>query len=143
MAFCSTCGTQGNAGTFCTNCGSAIADSAPAATMSATAQPAPNSFAPAGTSNLNSNQNQKTNSFAIVALVVSLAGSLFFLGWVGAIFGHISLSQIKRTGEKGRGMAIAGLVIGYAALAGAAVILGLVALGTAVNTSFNNVASSL
>ncbi len=29
------------------------------------------------------------------------------------MFGHISLSQIKRSGEDGRGLAIAGLVIGY------------------------------
>ncbi|WP_280763349.1 DUF4190 domain-containing protein [Prescottella agglutinans] len=29
------------------------------------------------------------------------------------VFGHIALSQIRRTGESGRGMAIAGLVLGY------------------------------
>ncbi|MGE2767303.1 DUF4190 domain-containing protein [Rhodococcus sp. 1.20] len=29
------------------------------------------------------------------------------------MLGHISLAQIKRTGEQGRGLAIAGLVIGY------------------------------
>ena len=29
------------------------------------------------------------------------------------IFGHISLSQIKKTGEEGRGLAVAGLVISY------------------------------
>jgi peptidyl-prolyl cis-trans isomerase B (cyclophilin B) len=33
---------------------------------------------------------------------------------LGVIFGHISLSQIKKSGEEGRGLAIAGLVIGYA-----------------------------
>ncbi|MGV8875189.1 MAG: DUF4190 domain-containing protein, partial [Rhodococcus sp. (in: high G+C Gram-positive bacteria)] len=32
---------------------------------------------------------------------------------LGIIFGHISLSQIKRTGEQGRGLALAGLIIGY------------------------------
>jgi len=32
---------------------------------------------------------------------------------VGIVLGHISLAQIKRTGEQGRGLAIAGLVIGY------------------------------
>jgi hypothetical protein len=31
---------------------------------------------------------------------------------VGAILGFVSLGQIKRTGEQGRGMAIAGVVIG-------------------------------
>jgi len=29
------------------------------------------------------------------------------------VFGHISLSQIKRTGEEGRGVALAGLIISY------------------------------
>jgi hypothetical protein len=29
------------------------------------------------------------------------------------ICGHIALSQIKKTGEKGRGLAIGGLVLGY------------------------------
>ena len=32
---------------------------------------------------------------------------------LGIVFGHISLSQIKRNGEEGRGLAIAGLVISY------------------------------
>ena len=36
---------------------------------------------------------------------------LFFL--LGIVFGHISLSQIKRNREEGRGLAIAGLVISY------------------------------
>ena len=32
---------------------------------------------------------------------------------LGIVFGHISLSQIKQTGEEGRGLAVAGLVISY------------------------------
>ena len=39
--------------------------------------------------------------------------SAFFIHLVAVITGHIALSQIKRTGEKGRGLAIAGLVLGY------------------------------
>lgn len=49
-----------------------------------------------------------TNVLAIVALVGS-----FFVGLVGIVCGHIALAQIKRTGEKGRGMALAGTIIGY------------------------------
>jgi len=45
---------------------------------------------------------------AIVALVCSL-----IIAPLGIIFGHISLSQIKRSGEDGRGLALAGTVIGY------------------------------
>lgn len=48
------------------------------------------------------------NPLAIAALVCSL-----ILAPLGIIFGHISLSQIKRTGQDGRGLAIAGLAIGY------------------------------
>ena len=37
----------------------------------------------------------------------------FVFAPLGIIFGHISLSQIKRTGEEGHGLAVAGLVISY------------------------------
>ena len=62
-----------------------------------------------------------TNGMAIGSLVSSLVG--FVLGWaftplflgllVGIVLGHISLSQIKKTGEQGRGLAIGGLICGY------------------------------
>jgi peptidyl-prolyl cis-trans isomerase B (cyclophilin B) len=51
---------------------------------------------------------QPTNTMAIVSLVCA-----FVFAPAGIVFGHISLSQIKRTGEEGRGLAIAGLVISY------------------------------
>lgn len=35
----------------------------------------------------------------------------------GLITGHVALAQIRRTGERGRGLAIAALVIGYAIVA--------------------------
>jgi peptidyl-prolyl cis-trans isomerase B (cyclophilin B) len=38
----------------------------------------------------------------------------FLFAPLGVIFGHISLAEIKRTGENGRGLAITGLVVGYA-----------------------------
>ena len=60
----------------------------------------------------------KYNVLAIVSLV-----SAFFVSLAAVICGHIALSQIKKTGEKGRGLAIAGLVLGYAGI-----ILGLIAL---------------
>jgi hypothetical protein len=56
----------------------------------------------------------KTNTLAIISLVASLIGLFSGIGFIaGIICGHISLSQIKKTGEQGRGMAIAGLIIGY------------------------------
>ncbi|BDH59078.1 hypothetical protein MTP03_40170 [Tsukamurella sp. PLM1] len=57
-------------------------------------------------------QNPKTNTMAVLALVFGVMG-----GFLGIVFGHIALSQIKRTGEQGRGMALAGLILGYIGLA--------------------------
>ncbi|MBI5161132.1 MAG: DUF4190 domain-containing protein [Micrococcales bacterium] len=64
-----------------------------------------------------------SNILAIVSLVCSLAGLFFwFVAPVaGIITGHIALSQIKRTGQQGRGMALAGVIVGYS-LAGLTVI---------------------
>lgn len=66
-------------------------------------------------------QTRSTNGLAIGSLSSSLIG--FVVGWaftplfigllIGIVLGHISLSQIKRTGEDGRGLALAGLIIGY------------------------------
>lgn len=49
-----------------------------------------------------------TNTLAIVALVL---GFVVPLG--GIIAGHIALGQIKRTGEGGQGLALAGTIVGY------------------------------
>jgi peptidyl-prolyl cis-trans isomerase B (cyclophilin B) len=53
-------------------------------------------------------QPRPTNALAIVSLVCA-----FLFAPLGIIFGHISLSQISKTGEEGRGLAVAGLVISY------------------------------
>jgi peptidyl-prolyl cis-trans isomerase B (cyclophilin B) len=52
----------------------------------------------------------------------------FVFAPLGIVFGHVSLSQIKKSGEEGRGLAIAGLVISYlvTALSIVAVIAGIV-----------------
>ena len=54
----------------------------------------------------------KWNVLSIVSLVTSIIG----LSLVGVITGHISLSQIKKSGEEGRVLAIIGLVLGYLGL---------------------------
>ncbi len=63
----------------------------------------------------------RTNTLAIVSLV-----GAFFCSPVGVICGIMALGQIKKSGERGRGMAIAGLVIGAVSIA--IVIVGLVGL---------------
>lgn len=50
-----------------------------------------------------------TNGFAIASLVFGIVGGAL----LAIIFGHISRSQIRRTGERGEGMAFTGLVLGY------------------------------
>lgn len=50
-----------------------------------------------------------TNTMAILSLVMSLIG----LSPLGVIFGHMARAQIKRTGEQGDGLALAGMIIGY------------------------------
>jgi len=84
---------------------------APAYGQPAYGQTAPGYAQPAGA---------KTNVLAIVSLIASIAG--FVIAWgigsiVGIICGHISLNQIKKTGEQGRGLAVAGLIVGYIGLA--------------------------
>jgi large-conductance mechanosensitive channel len=55
-----------------------------------------------------STSSEKTNTLAIVSLVVAL-----FVPLVGAILGHVAMGQIKKTGEQGRGIALAGVIIGW------------------------------
>jgi peptidyl-prolyl cis-trans isomerase B (cyclophilin B) len=47
----------------------------------------------------------------------------FVFAPLGIIFGHISLSQIKRTGEEGHGLAVAGLVISYVITVGTIIVM--------------------
>lgn len=53
----------------------------------------------------------ETNTLAVVGFVLA-----FFGGLPGVIISHVALSQIKRTNERGWGLAVAGLWIGYAAI---------------------------
>lgn len=58
----------------------------------------------------------RTNGLAIVSLVASISAFLILplIGSVvGVVTGHISLSQIKRTGEGGRGLALTGTILGW------------------------------
>jgi hypothetical protein len=55
-----------------------------------------------------STQVPTTNSMAIAALVCSL-----LFPPLGIVFGHIARWQIRRSGEGGRGLALAALIISY------------------------------
>jgi peptidyl-prolyl cis-trans isomerase B (cyclophilin B) len=60
----------------------------------------------------------------------------FLFSIVGVILGFIALSQIKRTGEQGRGLAIAAIIVGFAEIA-----LGLI-FGIIFFAFFANVAAN-
>lgn len=82
----------------------------------------------------------RTNSMAVVSLISGIAGLtvLFFVGSIVAVItGHIAKRQIGETRESGDGMALAGLVMGYAGLVlgilgGIAVLFWLFAVGAAL-----------
>jgi len=57
-------------------------------------------------------QSSGTNGLAIASFLCS-----FFIFPLGIVFGHIALSQIKKTNQGGKGLATAGLIISYLALA--------------------------
>jgi peptidyl-prolyl cis-trans isomerase B (cyclophilin B) len=75
----------------------------------------------------------KTNVLAIVAIILG-----FIVPIGGIITGHIALSQIKKTGESGHGLALTGTIVGYVLSAAwiafwivyIVVILGAIAVGT-------------
>jgi hypothetical protein len=54
------------------------------------------------------------NTLAVVSLATAVTG---FGAIAGIITGHIALAQIKHSGQSGRGLAIAGLAVGYAGIA--------------------------
>lgn len=69
--------------------------------------------------------NTSTNSMAVGALVMSIIGILTtwcvgiggLIGAAGAIMGHIAMGQVRSSYQAGRGMALAGVIIGWIALA--------------------------
>lgn len=90
----------------------------------------------------------KTNGLAIAAMVCSFFFWIYGIGAVlGIVFGFIARSQINRSGgaQQGKGMALAGIIIGFAGLAiGIVLVIVLVVVvnhcehnGTCTTTTFN------
>lgn len=59
----------------------------------------------------------RVNTLALVAFITSLLA----IAPVAVICGHMALRELRSSGEEGRGLALAGVIIGY-------VVLGIVAL---------------
>jgi Domain of unknown function (DUF4190)/Septum formation len=72
----------------------------------------------------------KTSGWAISSFILGLLG-VFFLG---AIFGIVALRRINRLGQRGRGLAIAGLVLSAVWLVVIVVAIGLSNLGNATRS---------
>lgn len=60
-----------------------------------------------------------TNGFAIASIICGVAWFMWLGSALAVVFGHIALRQIKAGGgaQRGRGLAIGGLVLGYIGLA--------------------------
>jgi len=58
-----------------------------------------------------------TNGLAIAALVLGICGFLVATPIIGLIFGIVSLSAVRRSGQKGKGLAISGIVLSSAWIA--------------------------
>ncbi|MGB4135606.1 MAG: DUF4190 domain-containing protein [Microbacterium sp.] len=67
----------------------------------------------------------RTNGLAIASFITGLVG----LAIIPVVLGHISLSQLKRSGEGGKVFAVIGLVLGYLACLGYLVLFLVVAIG--------------
>ncbi|QNE34163.1 DUF4190 domain-containing protein [Leifsonia shinshuensis] len=70
------------------------------------------------------------NTMSIVAFILA-----FFVSVVGIILGFVALSQIKRTGEQGRGLALAAVIIGFVEVAIGILVFILVIVGFAIAAS--------
>ena len=118
MPFCTGCGNNIAEGDrFCRVCGRDSAQpgpavSVPVATAVSTTPPLPQGPPP-------------TSGKAIGSLVCGLLFFFFPASVVAIILGHLSLSEIKKSAGRigGEGMAIAGLVLGYAGVAFIPIIL--------------------
>jgi hypothetical protein len=81
-------------------------------------------------------QPVKANSLAVASLVCGILEIFFgFTAIPAVILGHKALRQIRQTGEPGRGMAKAGLILGWTAIGLFVVLIALGVLGAMVVTS--------
>ena len=75
--------------------------------------------------------NTRTNQMAVISIATGVA-SWVLLPIIGAVVavvtGHIARREIRQTGESGDGLAIIGLVLGYAHLLVALLIVGFILL---------------
>jgi len=76
--------------------------------------------------------SRRTNGMSIASMVVAIVGLItspcygipgIAIGMVGAILGHVGRKQAKERDEDGGGMAVAGIAIGWIAVAAGVIAL--------------------
>ena len=102
MTNCSQCGTP-NApeASYCEKCGQPLATSAVPATPASSAAVA-----------------ARTNPLAVASLLLGFFSVFPLFGILAVVFGHLARSQVRKSAgqQKGAGMAMAGLILGYLGL---------------------------
>lgn len=85
-----------------------------------------------------------TNSMAIASLVSSLLGWICGVGPIlGVVFGIIALNQIKQSNQGGRGLALAGIIIGGIGIAFMVLYVIFVIIGAAGEIATSHTAAEL
>ena len=110
MAFCAYCGADKRTLNVCPSCG--VGPDGPQSQPQSASPPPPPAYQQPVYQQPMYQSAPRTNVFAIASLVCSL----ICFNVLAIIFGHVALSQIKRTNEGGQGLAVAGLIIGYLSL---------------------------
>lgn len=108
-----------------------MSDNTPTTVTPPLTSPAPNSpQGPYGNPNQHAPE-PKYNLFSLISFI-----SAFFMSVLAVVMGHMALSEIRKTGERGRGLALAGLILGYlGTLAGLGFIVLMIVAAVASPTS--------
>lgn len=110
---------------FCTLCGASDADNKQNCVRCGASLREPDPTAAPGTPTSRATGPVQTSGKAIASLICGLLFFVFPAAIVAVILGHLSLSDIRKSGGRlvGNGMATAGLVLGYMGLAAIPFIL--------------------
>jgi len=106
VTYCASCGTTNTSDAgYCEKCGQPLAAVALGETATVAAGPVPAVAA-------------RTNSLAVASLLLGLLSLFVPFAILAVILGHVARSQIRKSAgrQKGAGMAMAGLILGYLAL---------------------------
>lgn len=142
---CARCGAESRGGAFCASCGSPL-DPSTSATGAAWSAPgesataptyvpppvAAGAYAPPGAPPYGV-ATGGTNGFAVASLVLGIVWLCGLGSILALIFGLVALSQIEQRRQSGRGMAIAGIVLG--AIGVALLVIGIIASAVSDDTS--------